>query len=59
MATVLEGCNTEEQRSVVSFLWAKGLTAKDMNKEVLSATVGYVSRSKPFTIGSRNSLKDF
>jgi hypothetical protein len=30
METVLEECNTEEQISFVSFLWAKRLNAKDM-----------------------------
>jgi hypothetical protein len=35
MATVLEECTTEEQRSVVLFLWAKGLNAKDIHKEML------------------------
>jgi hypothetical protein len=34
MATVLEECNTKEQCSVVPFLWAKGLNAKDIQKEV-------------------------
>jgi hypothetical protein len=34
MATVLEGCATEEQRSVVRFFWAKGLNAKDIHKEM-------------------------
>jgi hypothetical protein len=33
MATVFEGCTTEEQRSVVLLLWAKGLSAKDIHKE--------------------------
>jgi hypothetical protein len=32
MATVLEEYTTEEQRSVVHFLWAKGLNAKDIHK---------------------------
>jgi hypothetical protein len=32
MATVLEECNTEEQRSVVHFLWAKGLSEKNVHK---------------------------
>jgi hypothetical protein len=32
MATVLEYI-TEEQRSVVRFLWAKGPNAKDIHKE--------------------------
>jgi hypothetical protein len=31
MATVLE-CTVEKQRSVVLFLWAKGLDAKDIHK---------------------------
>jgi hypothetical protein len=34
IATVLEECITEEQRSVMSFLWAKGLNAKDIHKEI-------------------------
>jgi hypothetical protein len=34
MGTVLEECSTEEQRSVVPFLWAKGLKAKDIHKEM-------------------------
>jgi hypothetical protein len=32
MATVLEECTTHEQRSVVRFVWAKGLNAKDSHK---------------------------
>jgi hypothetical protein len=34
MATVLEKYTTEEERSVVLFLWAKVLTAKDIHKEM-------------------------
>jgi hypothetical protein len=34
MATVLEKCNTEEQRVLCVFLWAKGLSAKDMHTEI-------------------------
>jgi hypothetical protein len=34
MATVLEDCSNEEQRSVVRFLWAKELDAKDIHKEI-------------------------
>jgi hypothetical protein len=36
MATGLEECNSEEQRSGVRFffLWAKGLNAKDIDKEM-------------------------
>jgi hypothetical protein len=30
----LRKSNTEEQRSVVRFLWEKGLNAKDINKEM-------------------------
>jgi hypothetical protein len=33
MATIHEEYNTEKQRSVVRFLWAKGLIAKDIHKE--------------------------
>jgi hypothetical protein len=34
MATVLEEYATKEQRSAVRFLWAKGLNAKDIHKEM-------------------------
>jgi hypothetical protein len=34
MATVLEECITEEQRSVARLLWAKGLNAKDIHTEM-------------------------
>jgi hypothetical protein len=34
MVTVLEKNTTEEQNSVVRFLWAKGLDAKDIHKEM-------------------------
>jgi hypothetical protein len=34
MATVLEDNTTEEQHSVVCFLLAKGLNAKDIHKEM-------------------------
>jgi hypothetical protein len=40
MATVLEECNIEEQRSVLCFLWAKGLNAKDIKKEMFSVYSG-------------------
>jgi hypothetical protein len=40
MATVLEECNTEEQRSVLHFLWAKGLSANDINKEMFPVYSG-------------------
>jgi hypothetical protein len=34
MATVLEEYTSEEQRSVVYFLWAKGLNTKGIHKEI-------------------------
>jgi hypothetical protein len=35
MATVIEEYNTKEQRSVGCLLWAKGLNAKGIYKEML------------------------
>jgi hypothetical protein len=56
--TVLEACTTEEQRSVVHFLWTEGRSAKIfINKRVLF-TVGSVCRVKRLTTESRNYLKD-
>jgi hypothetical protein len=40
MAAVLEVCTTEEQHSVVHFLWAKGLNTKDIHKEMFSVYGG-------------------
>jgi hypothetical protein len=57
MATVLEECTTQEQRSVMSFLWAKGLNAKDIHKEMFLFTVESVCNVKQFTTASINSLK--
>jgi hypothetical protein len=34
MTTLLEEYATEEKRSLVRFLWAKGLNAKDIHKEM-------------------------
>jgi hypothetical protein len=34
MVTVLEECPNEEQRSVMCFLWAKGLNANNIHKEM-------------------------
>jgi hypothetical protein len=34
MATMLEEYTTKEQHSVVHFLWAKGINAKDIHKEM-------------------------
>jgi hypothetical protein len=40
MVTVLEDCTTEEQHSVVNFLWAKGLSGKDIHKEMFPVYSG-------------------
>jgi hypothetical protein len=40
MATVLEECTSEEQCSVVRFLWAKGLNAKDNHKDLFPVCGG-------------------
>jgi hypothetical protein len=37
MATALEECSTEKQHSVLQFLWAKGLNAKYIHKDVCPA----------------------
>jgi hypothetical protein len=34
MATMLEEYTTQEQRSPVRFLWARGLNAKNIHKEI-------------------------
>jgi hypothetical protein len=47
MATVLE-YTTEEQRCVVRFLWAKGLNAKDINKEMFPVYGGKCLSRKAF-----------
>jgi hypothetical protein len=40
MTTVLEWCITEEQHSVVHFLWAKWLDAKYLHKEIFPVYCG-------------------
>jgi hypothetical protein len=40
MATVLQDYNTEEQGSVVRFLWAVRLNAKYIHKKLFLFTVG-------------------
>ena len=35
MAAHLNTCTTIEQRGIVRFLWAKGMAAKDIHKEML------------------------
>jgi hypothetical protein len=51
MTTVLEECTTEEQRSFVRFLWAKGLSAKYINKEMFPVYGGKCCRIKRFMTG--------
>jgi hypothetical protein len=46
MATVLEECAIEEQRSVVRFLWAKGLNGNDLHKEMFPVYGGKCLSSK-------------
>jgi hypothetical protein len=36
MATILVECTTEEQNSVMRFLWTKRLKAKDIHKKKVS-----------------------
>jgi hypothetical protein len=40
MVTVLEECATEEQHFMGRFLWAKGLNAKDIHKEMFPVYSG-------------------
>jgi hypothetical protein len=40
MATVLEDCTTDEQRSVVRLLWAIEHNAKDIHKEMFHVYCG-------------------
>jgi hypothetical protein len=47
MATVLEEYTTEEQRSVVHFLWAKGPSVKDIHKEMFPVYGGKCLLFKP------------
>jgi hypothetical protein len=40
MVTMHEEYNTEEQFSLMFFLWAEGLIAKDIHKEICSVYCG-------------------
>jgi hypothetical protein len=51
VATVLEDCATEEQRSVVRFLWTRGLNVKVNHKETFPAYGG-----KCFSLKSSSEL---
>jgi hypothetical protein len=54
MVTMLEECNTQEQLSVVHFLWAKGLMQRIFINKKLVFMVGSVCHIKWFTSRSRN-----
>jgi hypothetical protein len=59
MATVLEECTTEEQRSVMLFLCAqKGSMGRIFVNKCFLFTVGSVCRVKRFATTSRSSLKN-
>jgi hypothetical protein len=58
METVLEECNTEEQRSVVRFLWGKNSMQRILVEKCFLFTLGSVCRVKRFTTGSIDLLKD-
>jgi hypothetical protein len=58
MATVLEGCTTEEQRSVVRFCGEKDSVNRMFINKYFLYTVGSVCRAKRFATGSRNSPND-
>ena len=56
MAAPLNTCTTIEQRGVVRFLWAKGVAAKDIQKEMLPR-YGEHCLVKQSIIGCRSSRK--
>jgi hypothetical protein len=59
MASVLEVYTTEEQSSVVRFLWAKGLNTKDIHKEMFPVYGQKCILCKAVHNWARNSVKDF
>jgi hypothetical protein len=48
MATMLEECFTDDQGSVVRFLWVNGLNAKDIHKEMFCVYGGKCLSRKAF-----------
>jgi hypothetical protein len=58
MATVLEEYTNEEQRSLMRFLWAKGLNAKHIHKELLLIYGGKCLSRKVVHNGVEKFLKD-
>jgi hypothetical protein len=47
MATMVEEQTMEEQRSVVRFMCAKGLNAKDIHKKIISCLIRLTTRILP------------
>jgi hypothetical protein len=58
MATVLEECITEEKHSVVRFLLAEGINAKDIQKKCFLFMLGNVCRVKLFNLGGKRFSDD-
>jgi hypothetical protein len=58
MATVLEGCITEEQHSVVHFCGQKDSVQRVLIKKCFLFALGSVCQVNWFTARSGNSLKD-
>jgi hypothetical protein len=57
MAATIEEYSTEEQRSFVCFLWAKGLNEKDIHKEMLPVYDGKCLSCEAVHNWSRNMGK--
>jgi hypothetical protein len=51
MTVLLSMCTTVEQRCVVWFLWAKGMAAKDIHKEMLPMYGEQVSKTNIESVG--------
>ena len=57
MAAPLNTYTTIEQHGAVRFLWAKGMAAKDIHKEMFPCTVNIACHIKRSIIGCRRSRK--
>jgi hypothetical protein len=58
MATVLEGYTAEEQCYFVRFFWAKGLSVKDINKEMFHVYGGKFVVYSGSQLGSKRFADD-
>jgi hypothetical protein len=58
MATVFQECTIKEQHSVMRFLLAEGLNAKDIHKEMFNVYGGKCLSHKAVHSWVENSLKD-